>query len=632
MMLLATVFFAALILGPLYMPWPAANPYLVLVRLHNPWIYTALEYGYYAMWGSTFSLVFTVLLQGRERLRTRSLKKAEAQPGRLPALVPPDKREQLEVVLGRVYDPKRLGVPHARPQWAVVPEFGLYAGIMAIASIGWGKTRHTLTPIADQVIAFQCRDSEKKIGGLALEVKGTFCDTIRGLLVKYGREEDYIELSPGGKVKYNPIDRTMSPGSIASCVNTMMVNLYGEDRDKYWSQVGGEAIKNVVALFRLLQNGHCTLHDIMMALTDPDFLAEHLKLAETSGGGKDTLVVDLDVYIQRKDDLERQGFVIDQEHGELRAPFSKALHEWLKVKDIPYMVELDRGIKNTGLASIKRWYFNTWQKLRAETRTAVSSGLTPFLTLFDTDPELSESFCPAADDPNLFIGWEEAIESGKVVAVKFDTVSDSDMARLLGVLIKQAYQRAVLRRIPRMHREPRHYRQTFLIVDECHEQLTVGETGFGDDKFLAKSREARCIPVFATQSKTSMEASIRSKKGPDVIFGNLKTKIFGHLEDLDSAVYASKMCGEVERWIPHVSLGESGQKSRVSVLGKGVISDESSVNVSKGFNEQVRPHFRPDVFLNGLRNGQAIIRIFNGDRTETMVTYLTPEAVPFEVN
>lgn len=622
--------------GHWLLPWPAHNPYLVVLRSDVTWLYWTLTTGYYGMWFSSPWLCCVACIRLAGRLHTRSLRRDAEQPGAWPVPVPSHKREHLSVTLGAVYHPKRLGVAVPRPKLAVIPEYGLYTGVMALASTGWGKTRWILKPMIDQLLGWQRHDEQRKIGGLCLEVKGTFCDSVRDILRSHGREQDYIELSPGGPWKYNPVDPGMSPSAVASTINNLLINLHGEDRDKYWSQAVGEAIKNIVQLFRRIQNGHCTLHDILLALTDEEFLMEHIKAeTEKSKDGVESIIVPLKEYSNRKVDLERQGFKLTPEAiaaDELRAPFTKELQEWLKAKKIPYQVEFPVARKkDRQLASITRWFWHTWKKVRPDIRTSITSGMTPFLSLFDDDPQVFETFCPAADDPALFCGWQEAIESGKMVCVRFDTITDLDMCKMLGVLIKQAYMRTTLRRIPRMRREPGYYRQTVLIVDECHELMTGGLKGFGDDKFLAQSREAKCIALFATQSISSLRAVLHGK-GAEVVLGNLKNKIFGHTDDVETAKYASEMCGQEDRWIPHVSMGESGQKSKAGVLGAGTVADSASVSANKGYNQRVDPIFRPHVFLNDLANGQAIARIYDGTQTETTVVYLTPAAAKFGVN
>ena len=67
--------------------------------------------------------------------------------------------------------------------------------------------------------------------------------------------------------------------------------------------------------------------------------------------------------------------------------------------------------------------------------------------------------------------------------------------------MKQDFQRAVLNRIPRMETEPgRHWREVLFLCDEYQSFATVGESDpTGDEKFFALSRQAKCIPIVATQ-------------------------------------------------------------------------------------------------------------------------------------
>ena len=67
----------------------------------------------------------------------------------------------------------------------------------------------------------------------------------------------------------------------------------------------------------------------------------------------------------------------------------------------------------------------------------------------------------------------------------------------------QDFQRAVLNRIHRMHADPSLSRRPVLFVcDEYQAFATTGENEPpGDEKFFALARQAKCIPIVATQSR-----------------------------------------------------------------------------------------------------------------------------------
>ena len=84
-------------------------------------------------------------------------------------------------------------------QWLVLPELGLYTGVLICGAIGSGKTSACMRPFARQLLGWQAEERRRRIAGLVLEVEGDFCHQVRGILTDAGRADDYIELGLGGR-------------------------------------------------------------------------------------------------------------------------------------------------------------------------------------------------------------------------------------------------------------------------------------------------------------------------------------------------------------------------------------------------------------------------------------------------
>ena len=76
-----------------------------------------------------------------------------------------------------------------------MPERGLFAGIAIFGAVGSGKTTGCMYPFAEPVLGYCVDEAERRISGLVLEVRGDFCHKVRRILEKYGRADDYVELS-----------------------------------------------------------------------------------------------------------------------------------------------------------------------------------------------------------------------------------------------------------------------------------------------------------------------------------------------------------------------------------------------------------------------------------------------------
>src|SRR5205807_9694162 len=123
-------------------------------------------------------------------------------------------------------------------------------------------------------------------------------------------------------------------------------------------------------------------------------------------------------------------------------------------------------------------------------------------------------------------------QPGAVLSLHFAVAPTPGLAKTLGTLLKRDSQRAVLSRIPRMEREPRRdWRELLFLCDDYQGFATVGENDpSGDEKFSALSRQAKCIPIVATQSISSLRSTLPGESWRTLI-QTFRTKIFLALSD-----------------------------------------------------------------------------------------------------
>ena len=62
-----------------------------------------------------------------------------------------------------------------RPYWPVIPETGLYTGVLVVGGVGSGKTSACMYPFAQQPLSWQADGRARRAGALILEVKSNFC-------------------------------------------------------------------------------------------------------------------------------------------------------------------------------------------------------------------------------------------------------------------------------------------------------------------------------------------------------------------------------------------------------------------------------------------------------------------------
>src|ERR1700744_4279732 len=121
----------------------------------------------------------------------------------------------------------------------------------------------------------------------------------------------------------------------------------------------------------------------------------------------------------------------------MKALRSDELESHLTVKKIGYDLLTKSGSqvradarKEAQLAAVKRWFTYDWMKIEPKLRTSIVEGISVFLSLFDDNPDVNDTFCPPKEtyDPRAnhdgrygkpLPPFTELIEQGKVVALNF---------------------------------------------------------------------------------------------------------------------------------------------------------------------------------------------------------------------
>jgi hypothetical protein len=207
------------------------------------------------------------------------------------------------------------------------------------------------------------------------------------------------------------------------------------------------------------------------------------------------------------------------------------------------------------------------------------------------------------------------------------------LARAIGTMLKQDFQRAVLNRIPTMAANPAHpWRAVLFLCDEYQAFATTGENEpSGDEKFFSLARQARCIPIVATQSISSLRSTLSGESWRTLLQG-LRTKVFLALSDDVSAQMAADLCGKAERLKSGYTLTEAGQDARVSMLTGRSAAQHSTVSATKTYSLTVDYVFRPKVFAE-LQNAQAIVLPYDGLNPQPpSYCYLKPYYLPTQTS
>jgi hypothetical protein len=286
-----------------------------------------------------------------------------------------DRDEPFLVIGERHFTTQRGLAPD--PHWLRVPQRGLYTGVMVVGAVGTGKTSAALYPFTDQLLRWRADDGQRKVGGLVLEVKGDFCGQVRDILTRAGRGDDYVEISLGGNISYNPLHNDLDPYALAYAIGSLLNNLHGRSKEPFWQQAYTDLVKFVILLRRLSQ-GYTTLADVYRTILDESHI--NLDLERLSR----QFAVPPEVVIIRTEDYETHcasdarwshWFVEDLLHQ--AHPYDAGLETYLAGLTIPFVVrgtqsEAWQGRKQQWEA-VNRWYKSGWSTLDARLRSSIRS-------------------------------------------------------------------------------------------------------------------------------------------------------------------------------------------------------------------------------------------------------------------
>jgi hypothetical protein len=605
-------------------PFPSDNLILALIHIEAPVVYAALSYTYAGLWFSTsfllasvvFSLVF--IFAGRRD-----------RPPAYQALPPypvPEKRKELFLVLGEQHV-RTAPVRANDPSWLIVPERGLYTGTLVVGAIGSGKTSACMYPYVEQLLAYRHDDRERKAAGLVLEVKGDFCGQVREILRRYGRADDYVEIGLDSPYRYNPLHNDLDAYALAYGIATLMTNLFGRGKEPFWQQASTNLVKFVILLHQVLDD-YVTLFQVYEHVINPDKLRARIADGERRFGSHGRrIVIDKEEYFFASS-LNAWDWQDSADLATTSTEWHPDVEDALRAAEVPWQIErqeqdahaLEQEAK---FEAVKRWFENDWMRIEPKLRTSIVEGISVFLSLFDDNPRVKHAFCPPKDlydparNPEGILGTPlpplaTLIEAGKVVALNFPMAMNPGLARALGTMLKQDFQRAVLGRVPRTSPDSgRPLRPVLFVCDEYQSFATTGENEpSGDEKFFSLARQARCIPIVATQSISSLRSTLSGESWRTLLQG-LRTKVFLTLSDDFSAQMAADLCGKVERLKPGYTITEAGQDARVSMLTGLPAAHRTTVSAAKTYNLQYEPVFQPKVFAE-LQNAQAIVLPYDG--------------------
>jgi len=608
--------------GMFVYPVDPENPFLGLIALQNPSVFRLLTCGYATLWFTSPFFAASLALSVLAIVASRAPDSGRPRP--LPRYPDPSSRPAPSIVLGETHLPRTCG-PGPTPMWLTIPQRGLYTGVMILGSVGTGKTSACMYPYVDQLVQWRAGDPDRKVGGLVLEVKGDFCRQVQRMLEAAGRETDYLEIGLNTGVCYNPLHNDLDSYAVAYAIGSLLNNLFGKSKEPFWQQAYTDLLKFVISL-RRITDGYTTLAEVYRYIIDDDLIRRNLQaLKNHFNHPPDVIAIGREWY---QGQIRQTPWTLWAPLGEAHMghPFEGELDAYLARHDIPFEVRTGSAAicadRRHRFDAIERWFYNTWTRLDAKVKASIVEGVVVFLSLFDENPAVHRAFCPPREayitppkpgEPRPLPPLEDLLETGHVLGLNFPVAMNPALARGLGVMLKLDFQRAVLQRIPKIADDPqRPWRDILFVADEYHAFATVGETDpTGDERAFALSRQARLIPIVATQSISSLRSALGSEEAWRTLIQCFRTKVFLATSDELTARIAAELCGRADRLKARYTLSEGGQGAHISLLSGRATASKHSLSASKTYMLESDYVFQPRVFTE-LQHAQAIAMPYDG--------------------
>ena len=360
---------------------------------------------------------------------------------------------------------------------------------------------------------------KSKPGFLILDVKGNYYKQVLCFAEECSRDKEIVIIELGGNYRYNPLDKpSLNPSIIANRLKSILLLFSPNNSESYWLDIAEQVIESSIILIRAYNSGFVNFIELHKFISDESYFKEKLKSL-------------------------REAFVSNR--------FSQA--------DV-YNISNAINYLKTNYYSLDSRTFNIL-------RSDISRITNPFVSDFD----VMNTFCPSKDEENFF-GFDEVISEGKIVVLNMNIAKYRNLSKIIAAYLKLDFQTDVLKQLS----NPKGViRPMCFISDEYQEYVTAN-----DADFYAKSREAKCINIVATQSYTSLLNTLSNQNTVKVIVQNLVNKLWFRSDDIFTIEDIQKQIGKEEKTKTSTTYSENSKHSDYNFLTKNFTAIDSNLSES----------------------------------------------------
>lgn len=422
-----------------------------------------------------------------------------------------------------------------------IPEKSLYQNILVTGTIGTGKTSSAMYPFTKQLIEYKSNIAEEKLGMLILDVKGNYFSKVSEYALNCKRQNDLIIIDLSGTIKYNPLDKPhLKAQVLADRLKTILLLFSPNNSEDFWLDKVQQILTEAIKLCRLYNYNYVTFEELHNLIFFKDYYLEKVEILKN-------------LFVNNK--------------------FSK--------EEIYNLL--------SSLNFFEKEYFN----LDDRTISILKSEISRITSLFISDYNVKNCFCPKKEDINFF-GFSEVIEKGKIVVLNMNIANYKNLSKLIATYLKLDFQTEVIARLNNSNFNTNNNfldifnscsnRAVCFISDEYQEYVTSS-----DSAFFAQSREAKCINIVSTQSYTSLLNTLNNEASVKVIIQNLVNKLWFRNDDIFTIEEAQKQIGKEEKQKISKTISENAKETNYNYFFHNFLSKNS--NISESLNSYVQTEY-----------------------------------------
>ena len=432
-----------------------------------------------------------------------------------------------------------------------IQEAGLYQNFLITGTIGTGKTSSAMYPFTEQILKFNSKNPDKKIGTLILDVKGNYCNYVKKCMRELNLLEDLIVIELGGFYKYNPLHKPNLKPTVLSNRLKLILELFSENNsESYWLDEAEKVIAEAIKLCRIYNKGYVTFTEIHKIITEEGYYKEKIKIIK-------------DLFINNK--LNKK-----------------------QIYDVNSAID---------------FFQKEYEKLDQRTLSILKSEITRITNIFISDYDINKTFCAPKNELN-FNGFSDVIANGKIVVLNMNIAEYRNLSKIIAAYLKLDFQSEIMMALAK-NKE----RTTAFICDEYAEYVTKT-----DSEFFSLSREAKCINIVSTQSYSSLKNTLKDENAVKVICQNLINKIWYRTDDIFTIEEAQKMIGKEDKIKTSKNISENAKKTIYSRMTNSMSSLDSAISESFNLYTQNEYIYDTNFFTQKLQTFTALAFLSDGNK------------------